>query len=141
MAGNSSKLVAKKMSDSSSEENKASFLFGREKTILGLCQSHESTKKQKMILEITKNGLQLFPNLGHDMSLECILRCSRSYYGNVSMLNTNFRELIRSGSIYRQRRHEGIFENWIYYSCDLLEWKCFDPNGRKWMNLPRMISD
>ncbi|OIW18101.1 hypothetical protein TanjilG_00329 [Lupinus angustifolius] len=46
----------------------------------------------------------LIRQLGRDISINCLLRCSRSDYGLISLLNRSFRSLIRSGEIYRLRR-------------------------------------
>ena len=39
------------------------------------------------------------------------------------------------------RRQLGIVEHWVYVSCSLLEWEAFDPLRRRWMSLPKMISN
>ncbi|KAK4788544.1 hypothetical protein SAY86_019863 [Trapa natans] len=79
--------------------------------------------------------------IGRDNSISCLIRCSRSDYGSIASLNRSFRSLIRSGELYRLRRQNGVVEHWIYFSCDSLEWVAFDPLCRRWMNLPRMISN
>eukprot|EP00268_Persea_americana_P032500 TRINITY_DN3199_c0_g1_i1.p1 TRINITY_DN3199_c0_g1~~TRINITY_DN3199_c0_g1_i1.p1 ORF type:complete len:445 (+),score=78.19 TRINITY_DN3199_c0_g1_i1:513-1847(+) len=76
--------------------------------------------------------------LGRDISINCLLCCSRSDYGALASLNRGFRDLIRSGYLYKLRRQVGISEHWVYFSCNLLEWEAFDPNHRRWMHLPRM---
>lgn len=83
----------------------------------------------------------LIHQLGRDMSINCLLHCSRSYYGSIASLNWGFRSLIRSGEIYRLRRQMGIIEHWIYFSCSLLEWDAYDPNSDRWMRLPIMASN
>ncbi|XP_065861430.1 F-box/kelch-repeat protein SKIP11-like [Euphorbia lathyris] len=83
----------------------------------------------------------LIDAIGRDMSLNCIIRCSRSDYGSVASLNKSFRSLIRSGEIYKLRRQRGVIEHWVYFSCHLLEWEAFDPIRRRWMHLPRMPSN
>ncbi|XP_040986614.1 F-box/kelch-repeat protein At1g74510-like [Juglans microcarpa x Juglans regia] len=80
----------------------------------------------------------LIHQLGRDVTIRCLLRCSRSDYGSIASVNQNFRSLIRSGELYRLRREMGIVEHWVYFSCKLLEWKAFDPIHRRWMNLPQM---
>ncbi|XP_054794856.1 F-box/kelch-repeat protein At1g74510-like isoform X1 [Prosopis cineraria] len=80
----------------------------------------------------------LIYQLGRDMSINCLLRCSRSDYGSIASVNQNFRSLIRSGELYKLRRQFGIIEHWVYFSCNLLEWEAFDPNNGRWMRLPRM---
>nr|XP_048329758.1 F-box/kelch-repeat protein At1g74510-like isoform X3 [Ziziphus jujuba var. spinosa] len=83
----------------------------------------------------------LIHQLGRDISINCLLRCSRSDYGSIASLNRSFRSLIRSGELYRLRREMGIIEHWVYFSCSLLEWEAFDPNQRRWMHLPKMNSN
>ncbi|GLT43605.1 hypothetical protein SLA2020_175440 [Shorea laevis] len=82
----------------------------------------------------------LIHQLGRDISINCLLHCSRSDYGVIATLNNGFRSLIRGGELYRLRRQMGIVEYWIYFSCTLLEWEAFDPQRRRWMHLPRMDS-
>ncbi|KAE9608452.1 putative kelch-type beta propeller [Lupinus albus] len=83
----------------------------------------------------------LIRQLGRDISINCIIRCSRSDYGLVALLNKSFRSLIRSGEIYRLRRQVGRIEHWVYFSCNLPEWEAYDPNRGRWMHLPRMPSN
>ncbi|XVF11951.1 hypothetical protein REPUB_Repub08aG0072800 [Reevesia pubescens] len=83
----------------------------------------------------------LIHQLGRDISINCLLRCSRSDYGAIASLNMGFRSVIRSGELYRLRREMGIVEHWVYFSCNLLEWEAFDPIRRRWMHLPRMTSN
>ncbi|CAK9158683.1 unnamed protein product [Ilex paraguariensis] len=80
----------------------------------------------------------LIYQLGRDISINCLLCCSRSDYGLVASLNRSFQSLIRTGELYRLRRQMGIVEHWIYFSCKLLEWEAFDPIRRRWMHLPTM---
>ncbi|WCJ27613.1 Galactose oxidase/kelch repeat superfamily protein [Euphorbia peplus] len=83
----------------------------------------------------------LIDAIGRDMSVNCIINCSRSDYGSIASLNKSFRSLIRSGAIYKLRRQQGVIEHWVYFSCHLLEWEAFDPIRRRWMHLPRMPSN
>jgi hypothetical protein len=84
----------------------------------------------------------LIHQLGRDISINCIIRCSRSDYGSIASLNQSFRSLIRSGELYRLRQQMGIIEHWVYFSCSLLEWEAFDPShDRRRMHLPRMPSN
>ncbi|CAA3030099.1 F-box/kelch-repeat protein At1g74510-like [Olea europaea var. sylvestris] len=83
----------------------------------------------------------LIGQVGKDLSISCLIRCSRADYGSIASLNRDFRSLIRSGELYRLRRHMGITEHWVYFSCSLLEWEAFDPIHRRWMHLPRMMSN
>ncbi|OMO88709.1 Kelch repeat type 1 [Corchorus capsularis] len=104
-------------------------------------------KKEDML--VAETGDQPIPNnhssllihqLGRDMSINCLLRCSRSDYGAIASLNKGFRSLIQSGELYRLRREMGIAEHWVYFSCNLMEWEAFDPIRQRWMHLPRMAS-
>ncbi|MBA0703826.1 hypothetical protein Golax_016123 [Gossypium laxum] len=83
----------------------------------------------------------LIHQLGQDISINCLLRCSRSDYGAIASLNKGFRFVIRSGELYKLRREMGIVEHWIYFSCSLLEWEAFDPIRHRWMHLPKMTSN
>ncbi|KAK9050990.1 hypothetical protein SSX86_027615 [Deinandra increscens subsp. villosa] len=83
----------------------------------------------------------LFQAIGRDNSISCLLKCSRSDYGSLASLNRIFRDLIRSGELYRLRRKNSIIEHWVYFSCHLVQWEAFDPIKRRWMNLPTMSSN
>ncbi|KAE8661419.1 F-box/kelch-repeat protein SKIP11 [Hibiscus syriacus] len=96
-----------------------------------------------------ENGGELFSDLdsliqpiGRDISISCLIRCSRSDYGSIASLNRSFysliRSLIRSGEIYTLRRLNGVIEHWVYFSCQLFQWEAFDPIRHRWMHLPRM---
>ncbi|KAK1425793.1 hypothetical protein QVD17_21152 [Tagetes erecta] len=80
-------------------------------------------------------------SIGRDSSIDCLLKCSRSDYGSLASLNRAFRDLIRSGELYRFRRKHGIIEHWVYFSCRLVQWEAFDPIKRRWMNLPTIPSN
>lgn len=83
----------------------------------------------------------LISPIGRDLSLTCLLKCSRSDYGTIASLNKSFLYLMKSGELYKLRRQKGVIENWIYFSCNLLEWEAFDPVSGRWMHLPRMPSN
>ncbi|KAF8378413.1 hypothetical protein HHK36_029752 [Tetracentron sinense] len=83
----------------------------------------------------------LIQPIGRDISINCLLSCSRSDYGSLASLNRSFCSLIRSGELYRLRRKMGVIEHWVYFACQLLEWEAFDPIRRRWMHLPRMASN
>ncbi|KAK2375135.1 F-box/kelch-repeat protein [Trifolium repens] len=83
----------------------------------------------------------LLPRMNRDSSIACLSRCSRSDYGSLASLNSSFRNIIRSGELYRWRRINGIMEHWVYFSCALLEWEAYDPIRQRWMHLPRMASN
>lgn len=80
----------------------------------------------------------LITPIGRDISIDCLLRCSRSDYGSIASLNRSFRSLIRSGEIYKRRQQMGIVEHWVYFSCNVLEWEAYDPYRSRWISLPRM---
>ncbi|KAL8230045.1 hypothetical protein R6Q57_014945 [Mikania cordata] len=80
-------------------------------------------------------------DIGRDNLISCLLKCSRSDYGSLASVNQTFRELIRSGELYRERRNKGIIEHWVYFSCHLVQWEAFDPIKPRWMNLPTMSSN
>ncbi|KAI9169740.1 hypothetical protein LWI28_017039 [Acer negundo] len=79
--------------------------------------------------------------IGRDISISCLIRCSRSDYGSIASVNQSFRSLVRSGELYRLRRQKEVIEHWVYFSCHLLEWEAFDPIRHRWMHLPRMTSN
>lgn len=78
----------------------------------------------------------LINQIGRDLSINCLLRCSRSDYGSIASLNRSFQSLIRNGELYRLRRLMGIVEHWVYFSCNLFEWEAYDPIRGRWMRLP-----
>ncbi|KAI4343854.1 hypothetical protein L6164_011155 [Bauhinia variegata] len=83
----------------------------------------------------------LIIQLGRDISINCLLRCSRSDYGSITALNRSFRDIIRTGELYKLRRLMGVVEHWVYFSCSLLEWEAYDPYSGRWMCLPPMTSN
>lgn len=80
----------------------------------------------------------LISSIGRDNSINCLIRCSRSDFGSIALLNSEFRNLVRTGELYRLRRMMGIAEHWVYFSCNVLEWEAYDPYSSRWMTLPRM---
>ncbi|CAL9083296.1 unnamed protein product [Musa textilis] len=80
----------------------------------------------------------LIVQIGCDMSVKCLLHCSRSDYGALASLNRAFNSLIRSGDLYKLRRRTGIIEHWVYFSCNILEWEAYDPYRGRWITLPKM---
>ncbi|XP_042496265.1 F-box/kelch-repeat protein SKIP11-like [Macadamia integrifolia] len=99
-------------------------------------QSNESGSRQRHGNQSDLDSL--IQPIGRDISINCLLFCSRSDYGSLASLNRSFRSLIRSGELYKERRKKGLIEHWVYFSCHLLEWEAFDPIRRRWMHLPRM---
>ncbi|KAL4569545.1 hypothetical protein LXL04_025185 [Taraxacum kok-saghyz] len=83
----------------------------------------------------------LIDAIGRDNSIDCLLRCPRVTYGCIALLNRSFRELIKSGEIYRLRRENNVIEHWVYFCCDLPKWEAFDPSTKTWMKLPMMKAD
>ncbi|KAM7269122.1 hypothetical protein ACFE04_024619 [Oxalis oulophora] len=83
----------------------------------------------------------LFHQIGRDNSISTLIHTSRIDYGSIASLNRGFRNLIRTGELYRLRRLNGVTEYWVYFSCHLLEWEAFDPITRRWMHLPIMNSN
>ncbi|XP_010551524.1 PREDICTED: F-box/kelch-repeat protein At1g26930 [Tarenaya hassleriana] len=84
------------------------------------------------------SGESLIPGMNKDISITCLIRCSRADYCSIASLNRSFRSLVRTGEIYRLRRLHGMLEHWVYFSCNLLEWDAFDPRSERWMRLPSM---
>jgi len=87
------------------------------------------------------SSFDLINPIGRDISINCLLRCSRSDCGSLASLNRGFRSLIRSGELYRLRRQQEITEHWVYFSCNVLEWEAYDPYRGRWITLPRMPPD
>ncbi|KAI3729164.1 hypothetical protein L6452_17815 [Arctium lappa] len=83
----------------------------------------------------------LICDIGRDNTINCLIRCPRSHYGAIALLNQSFRDLIRSGELYKLRLVNGVIEHWVYYSCNLVKWEAFDPITRKWMLLPAMAAN
>ncbi|KAG6490562.1 F-box/kelch-repeat protein SKIP11-like [Zingiber officinale] len=88
--------------------------------------------------DCSNDSRMLINPLGKDMTMNCLLHLSRSYYGTVAALNTSFRSLIQTGELYKVRRQMGISEHWIYFSCSLTEWEAYDPYRGLWFRLPPM---
>ncbi|KAI4314185.1 hypothetical protein L6164_027119 [Bauhinia variegata] len=101
----------------------------------------QSDEQQQQNAGNSSDSGSLLPRLSRDSSVTCLSRCSRSDYGSLASLNRSFRNIIRSGELYRWRRLNGIIEHWVYFSCALLEWEAYDPNRQRWMHLPRMASN
>ncbi|KAL0801826.1 hypothetical protein Bca101_057002 [Brassica carinata] len=70
--------------------------------------------------------------------LNCLAHCSLSDFKSIASTNRTFRSLIKDSELYRLRRAKGIVEHWIYFSCRLLEWEAYDPNGDRWLRVPKM---
>ncbi|KAJ7953786.1 F-box/kelch-repeat protein [Quillaja saponaria] len=101
----------------------------------------EQSNEQQRHSGESSDSSSLIHHIGRDNSISCLIRCSRSDYGAISLLNKSFRELVRSGELYKLRRQNGVIEHWVYFSCALLEWEAYDPIRQRWINLPRMASN
>uniref|UniRef100_A0A0D9XJH0 F-box domain-containing protein n=1 Tax=Leersia perrieri TaxID=77586 RepID=A0A0D9XJH0_9ORYZ len=86
-------------------------------------------------------GGNLIGEIGRDLSINCLLKLSRSEYGAVASLNRDFRSVVRGGEIYRLRRQNKIAEHWVYFSCNVLEWDAYDPYRKRWISVPKMPHD
>ncbi|KAF7838437.1 F-box/kelch-repeat protein [Senna tora] len=124
-----------------------------EEVVRKLCKLADDTKEEeKQIVKVSedislpKNKIRnvddpsdinfLFTNIDRDMSLQCLMRCTRADHPIIASLNSGFRSLIRSGELYKVRREAGIVEYWVYISCGLSEWEAYDPNEGRWVTLP-----
>ncbi|KAI3516419.1 hypothetical protein L2E82_08844 [Cichorium intybus] len=105
---------------------------------LGLLEFSNHSNNQN---QDNSDSSSLINGLDRDNSLTCLMKCSRSNYGSIASLNRTFRDLVRSGELYRLRRTNGIIEHWVYFSCHLVEWESFDPITSRWMHLPTMTSN
>ncbi|KAM0011990.1 putative kelch-type beta propeller [Helianthus debilis subsp. tardiflorus] len=79
--------------------------------------------------------------IGRDLTMKSLMSLPRYNYAHIVSLNRSFREVIRSGELYRLRSIHQVIEHWVYFSCDPLKWEAFDPVNEKWMNLPMMDTD
>uniref|UniRef100_A0A251UXC8 Putative galactose oxidase, beta-propeller n=1 Tax=Helianthus annuus TaxID=4232 RepID=A0A251UXC8_HELAN len=79
--------------------------------------------------------------IGRDLTMKSLMSLPRYNYACIASLNRSFRELIRSGELYRLRSTHQVIKHWVYFSCDPLKWEAFDPVNEKWMNLPMMDTD
>ncbi|MED6196685.1 F-box/kelch-repeat protein skip11 [Stylosanthes scabra] len=109
-------------------------------SLLESCGQQSDDQRQNHAGGASDSG-SLLPRMNRDSSVTCLSRCSRSDYGSLALLNSSFRNLIRSGELYKWRRLNGIMEHWIYFSYALLEWEAYDPIRQRWMHLPRMASN
>ncbi|MED6150018.1 F-box/kelch-repeat protein skip11 [Stylosanthes scabra] len=109
-------------------------------SLLESCGQQSDDQRQNHAGGASDSG-SLLPRMNRDSSVTCLSRCSRSDYGSLALLNSSFRNIIRSGELYKWRRLNGIMEHWIYFSYALLEWEAYDPIRQRWMHLPRMASN
>ncbi|PSS07894.1 F-box/kelch-repeat protein [Actinidia chinensis var. chinensis] len=126
------------------KSSKWSDAIEREETVQGLSDLSLSQADQSNDQRQNgdhSNSSSLIHQIGRDISINCLLHCSRSDYDSIASLNRSFRSLVRGGELYRLRQQMGIIEHWVYFSCKLLEWEAFDPVRLRWMHLPRMTSN
>lgn len=108
-------------------------------------EAHAPGRRRRTVVagggEHSGGGGDLIGEIGRDLSINCLLRLSRSEYGSVASLNHDFRSLVRGGEIYRLRRQNNIAEHWVYFSCNVLEWDAYDPYRKRWISVPKMPPD
>lgn len=107
--------------------------------VLSIAQTNQLENHHQV--ENQSDSCSLINQLGRDLSISCLLHCSRSDYGVIASLSKSFQSLVRSGQLYKLRREAGIVERWVYFSCNLLEWEAYDPIRCRWLHLPRMTSN
>ncbi|KAF5809151.1 hypothetical protein HanXRQr2_Chr04g0153691 [Helianthus annuus] len=54
--------------------------------------------------------------IGRDLTMKSLMSQPRYNYSRIASLNRSFRELIRSGEVYRLRSIQ-VIEHWVYFSC------------------------
>ncbi|PWA57788.1 Galactose oxidase, beta-propeller [Artemisia annua] len=89
------------------------------------------------IYDLNADADPLLDALGRDPSIICLARCPRYYYASIASINRSFRQLIKSGELFKKRSNDKLVEHWVYFSCNVkLNWEAFDPICNKWMRLP-----
>ncbi|KAG2554425.1 hypothetical protein PVAP13_9KG610500 [Panicum virgatum] len=106
-----------------------------------ITEGHGSSRHASGGGEPQGTGSNPINSIGRDLTINCLLRLSRSDYGSVASLSRDFRSLVRSGEIYRLRRQNGVAEHWVYFSCNVLEWDAYDPYRDRWIRVPKMPPD
>lgn len=82
------------------------------------------------------------PGLNDELALLCLARTSRVEYDKFFSINKRYLTLSQSGELYKIRRENGIYEQWVYMlASDQFEWRTFDPNLGRWRRLPTLPSD
>uniref|UniRef100_A0A0A9FP41 F-box domain-containing protein n=1 Tax=Arundo donax TaxID=35708 RepID=A0A0A9FP41_ARUDO len=104
-------------------------------------EAHAPGRRRSGGRDQSGGGGNLIGEIGRDLSINCLLRLSRSEYGSVASLNRDFRYVVRGGEIYRLRRQNNICEHWVYFSCNALEWDAYDPYRERWISVPKMLPD
>jgi len=134
------KKLEKQVDDPKEEENKKNEEEGEQNNAIIPIHSIDNRNGKRCAIMLSDSNL-LSEHLSRDISIQCLLRLSRSDYGSIAALNKSFQSLIRSGELYKLRRKAGIVEHWVYFSCEALQWEAFDPNRSRWMHLPKMTCD
>ncbi|KAL2321971.1 hypothetical protein Fmac_026350 [Flemingia macrophylla] len=152
----STSLVLADKTNSSEQENQCiritSFMMEHEKQDeskkssklshdLEVVDKQQNTGFHNPSVVMSDDSNSLISKLGRDISISCLLRLSRSEYGLIASLNKSYRSLIRTGELYQIRQKMGIVEHWLYFSCDVQRWEAFDPNRRRWFDLPSIAFD
>lgn len=82
------------------------------------------------------------PGLNDELALLCLARTSRAEYDKLFSINKRYLTLSQSGELYRIRRKNGIYEQWVYMlTSDPFKWRTFDPKLGRWRKLPTLPSD
>ncbi|KAG6488125.1 hypothetical protein ZIOFF_056883 [Zingiber officinale] len=106
-----------------------------------LLQHHatSNTKEAKQHLDTEYlDPTNYFDQLPLDLVISCLVNLPPSNYGTVARINCAFRSIIQSGEVYRLRPQQG--NNWIFFSCNALEWEAYDPDKGNWLSVPKMPS-
>nr|XP_043639720.1 F-box/kelch-repeat protein SKIP11-like [Erigeron canadensis] len=111
----------------------------KENMLQDLPLSSSGSKKPKAN---NNNNNTLIDTLGRDLTVQSLAHCPRYTYGCVATLNRSFRELVRGGDLYKERRRLDVVENWVHFSCNQkCSWEGFDPISRKWIPMPPLITN
>ncbi|VVA95258.1 unnamed protein product [Arabis nemorensis] len=125
--GSSGRKMLRVDQRSRDESEKITDILMLAKTYQRSNQSQQGDQSSPPITRLDQNAL-----------LNCLAHCSLSDFGSIASTNRTFRSLIKDSELYRLRRAKGIVEHWIYFSCRLLEWEAYDPNGDRWLRVPKM---
>lgn len=82
------------------------------------------------------------PGLNDELALLCLAWTSRAEYDKLFSINKRYLTLSQSGELYRIRRENRIYEQWVYMlTSDQFKWRSFDPKLGRWRRLPTLPSD
>lgn len=82
------------------------------------------------------------PGLNDELALLCLAHTPRAEYDKLFFVNRKYKDLAKSGELYKIRRKEKIAEQWVYMlASGQFEWRAFDPVSRRWKRLPDLPSD